>query len=154
MSTSNCVDPERLRPILRPVIALLLSVAIPANAHDRVNPQSVSETARPHHEAVRVQSGRLVLAATLVLPAGEQPHPAVVLASGAQDGVYAPSHLLVQRLAHDGIAVLVLGKRGVVNRRAPGGARASSNVPTTWSVHSSWSGGGRRSTPTRRWPRR
>jgi uncharacterized protein len=106
-------DPTRDRPVLGYAVALWLGFATPLYAQDAVTARSAPDPIRPRHEAVRVQSGRVVLAATLVLPAGDQPHPAVVLVSGAQDGVYAPSHPLVQRLARDGIAVLVLGKRGV-----------------------------------------
>jgi hypothetical protein len=94
-------------------LALLLGFTTPTYAQDAVTPGSAPDPLRPRHEAVRVHSGSVVLAATLVLPVREQSHPAVVLVSGAQDSVYAPSHPLVQRLARDEIAVLVLGKRGV-----------------------------------------
>jgi uncharacterized protein len=113
MPTSDFNHPKRLRTMVGFAVAVLLSSAMPANAQDSILPQGAPDHSTPRHEAVRVQSGRVVLAATLVVPAGERPHPAVVLVSGAQDGVYAPSHPLVQRLASDGIAVLVLGKRGV-----------------------------------------
>jgi uncharacterized protein len=111
--TTSSDYPTRGRPVLAHAVALLLGLATPAYAQDAVTAWSAPDPSRPRQEAVRVQSGRVVLAATLVLPAGDQPHPAVVLVSGAQDGVYAPSHPMVQRLARDGIAVLVLGKRGV-----------------------------------------
>lgn len=64
-------------------------------------------------EAVRIRTRGAVLAATLVLPDGSGPHAAAVVVPGAGEGLIAPSHPLVRRLAREGTAVLVLGKRGV-----------------------------------------
>jgi uncharacterized protein len=94
-------------------LASMPAPVIPAYAQGSSVGSGEHRSSVPRHEAVRVQSGRVVLAATLVVPVGEGPHPAAVLVSGAQAGVFEPSYPLVQRLAGDGIAVLVLGKRGV-----------------------------------------
>jgi uncharacterized protein len=95
------------------LVASLLALAPPAGAQTSSGPHAARSSDSPRHESVRVQSGKVVLAGTLVVPAGGGRFPAAVLVSGAQDGVYEPSHVLVQRLAGDGVAVLVLGKRGV-----------------------------------------
>jgi uncharacterized protein len=89
------------------LLALWPPAAVTQATMDAENPVRLAE------DKIRVHSGKVVLAATLVLPAGGGPHPSAVLVSGARDGVFRPSHPLVQRLANDGLAVLVLGKRGV-----------------------------------------
>ena len=45
---------------------------------------ATAQSAEPREEAVRYSSGDVRLAATLVLPPGSGPHPAVVLLHGAE----------------------------------------------------------------------
>jgi uncharacterized protein len=65
-------------------------------------------------EAVRFSSGDATLSATLLLPTGEGPHPAVAMAHGA--GPVRRQGLLwleASHLARNGVAALVYDKRGV-----------------------------------------
>jgi pimeloyl-ACP methyl ester carboxylesterase len=67
------------RPAWKLMLAALLNGAPPAAAHASSAPATQSVRSELRHEAVRVHSGRVVLAATLVAPAGEGPHPTPAL---------------------------------------------------------------------------
>jgi uncharacterized protein len=102
------------RPRLAGLGVLLLATGaadLQGQAYSAVD--GVAATAGHRQEPIRIQVDRAVLAASLVAPRGDGPHPAAVVVPGAGEGLIHPSHPLVQRLADEGIAVLVLGKRGV-----------------------------------------
>jgi hypothetical protein len=61
---------------------------------------------------VSIRNGDVVIAGTLVLPAGPGPHPALVLVSGSGPETRRIPRQVGDLLAHDGIAVLVTDKRG------------------------------------------
>lgn len=64
-------------------------------------------------EQVFVRSGPDDIASTLLLPASGGPFGAVVSISGSQDGLSPPDGALPRKLVTRGIAVLMLGKKGV-----------------------------------------
>jgi dienelactone hydrolase len=63
-------------------------------------------------EAVTYSGGDVRLAATLTLPAGGGPHPAVVLVHGSGPGPRESYAVEADRFAREGIAVLAFDKRG------------------------------------------
>jgi len=72
------------------------------------------ETGTPYGvEQVFIRSGEHDIAATLLLPDGRRPGGAMILVSGSRDGLASPEGVLPRRLVTRGIAVLVLGKKGV-----------------------------------------
>ncbi len=96
----------------RAVLAIVFVLPLVACTPQRsATTEKSSETRAVSEEAVRFSSGKLILAGTLVLPAGAQRHAAVVLfhGSGAQ-----PRDLFMARwFAEQGIAALTYDKRGV-----------------------------------------
>lgn len=64
-------------------------------------------------EKVFIRSGSDNIASTLLVPAGRTRPGAVVWVSGSQDGLASPDGPLARRLVTRGVAVLLLGKKGV-----------------------------------------
>lgn len=64
-------------------------------------------------EQVFIRSGKHDIASTLLLPERQRPHGAVILVSGSRDALASPEGALPRKLVTRGIAVLVLGKKGV-----------------------------------------
>lgn len=85
-----------------------------------VRPQTPKPPFPYAEEAFVVERGAVTLAGTLTLPAGEGPHPAVLLLSGSggQDRNqelrgHQPFWVIADRLSRNGIAVLRVDDRGV-----------------------------------------
>lgn len=84
--------------------------AWPAAAEALTDPES----GLPYRaEKVFIRSGSDDIASTLLLPAGGARPGAVVWVSGSRDGLASPDSPLARRLVTRGVAVLVLGKKGV-----------------------------------------
>ncbi|MGH7495493.1 MAG: alpha/beta hydrolase family protein [bacterium] len=69
----------------------------------------------PHarSEEVRFNSGEARMAGTLVLPAAQGPHPAIIIVSGRNYGSRWGNHSEALRLAQRGVACLIFDGRGV-----------------------------------------
>ena len=90
---------------------LLLLVIIACTQCRTTSVEKLSEKYLVREEAVRLASGKVNLAGTLVLPEGPGPHPAVVLfhGSGPQERDLATARWF----ASQGVAALAYDKRGV-----------------------------------------
>lgn len=101
------------------VLALVVLAACSGRKHDPdwgasaraiTDPQSGTVYLR---EQVFVPSGPHLIASTLLRPDAARPVPAMIVVSGSQDGILAAESPLNRRLVAKGVAVLVLGKKGV-----------------------------------------
>jgi len=68
---------------------------------------------RLREEAVTFRNGEVTLAGTILLPAGDGPHPGIVLLQGSGGEGRWANRFLATRFAANGIAALVFDKRGV-----------------------------------------
>ena len=113
--STPCGTLRRLASVRHPpgvLTSFLLFVAIPAIAcTPRASLEKPSAKSGGSEEAVRFASGDVTLAGTLVLPAGAQPHPAVVLFHGS--GPQTRDLFTARWFADQGIAALAYDKRGV-----------------------------------------
>jgi uncharacterized protein len=100
----------RKAALLAAGLAVLQGGAVRADTLDTLDTRDLGGGLK---HAVHVESGRYRLAAALLLPEAAGPSPAVVFISGSRDALYSPTDSLPRRLVADGIAVLMLGKRGV-----------------------------------------
>src|SRR5271154_2961225 len=92
----------------RAAFAFALALPLAGCAHPAStlpSPQNASE------EAIRFTNGDIPLAGTLILPAGAQPHPAVVLFHGS--GPQERDLFTARWFAAQGVAALAYDKRGV-----------------------------------------
>jgi dienelactone hydrolase len=96
------------RPVL--VLAFIFSLAA-CTQRSSTLPEKSSETRAASEEAVHFASGKIMLAGTLVLPAGSGRHPAVVLFHGS--GPQERDLFMARWFADQGIAALAYDKRGV-----------------------------------------
>lgn len=92
------------------VLAFILPLAA-CTQRSSTLPEKSFETRAAPEEAVRFASGKIILAGTLVLPAGAQRHPAVVLFHGS--GPQERDLFTARWFAEQGIAALAYDKRGV-----------------------------------------
>lgn len=98
------------RTIYGPVLGVFLFFGIlAAGCASKTVP--ITESQNPREESVRFSNGEINLAGTLVLPAGSQPHPAVVLFHGS--GPQSRDLFMARWFASQGIAALAYDKRGV-----------------------------------------
>src|SRR5882672_1135612 len=81
---------------------------------------SIGKAEKTHlyrEEKVKFQSGNATLGGTLLIPAGEGPHPAVVCVHGSgeqsRNGFVSIIRFVADHFARHGIAVLIYDKRGV-----------------------------------------
>jgi dienelactone hydrolase len=96
----------------RSVLVLAFSLPLAACTQRAATPLEKSSEIRAASEAaVHFASGRITLAGTLVLPAGSEQHPAVVLFHGS--GAQERDLFTARWFASQGIAVLAYDKRGV-----------------------------------------
>jgi dipeptidyl aminopeptidase/acylaminoacyl peptidase len=109
-----------LRSLLPALLVLSASAcSFAPKAADPAWPTAIARTTDPETgtvygvEQVFIRSGEHDIAATLLLPDGDRPNGAMVLVSGSRDGLASPEGALPRKLVTRGIAVLVLGKKGV-----------------------------------------
>lgn len=91
-------------------VGLLLAFVLPIAACGQRG-VAHSESRNASEEAVHFASGEITLAGTLVLPAGSQRHPAVVLFHGS--GPQGRDLFMARWFANQGIAAIAYDKRGV-----------------------------------------
>jgi len=107
-----------------PLAAVALAAALAGCTHapklaDRSWPTPVESATDPETgiayrvEKVFIRSGQDDIASTLLLPAAGGPVGAVISISGSQDGLAPPEGALPRKLVTRGVAVLMLGKKGV-----------------------------------------
>src|SRR5262245_24724436 len=96
------------------LILLTLHVALAGG----VMAAAMSDTAAANSAAdvrevsVKFQSGSIALAGTLLVPPGEQRHPAIVLTHGSGPGPRNFLRKFADRFVADGLVVLLFDKRG------------------------------------------
>jgi pimeloyl-ACP methyl ester carboxylesterase len=71
-----------------------------------------SETSGIREVAVKFQSGSVTLAGTILIPPGQQRHPAIVLTHGSGPGPRSGLRLFADRFVRDRLVVLLFDKRG------------------------------------------
>lgn len=110
--------------MLRSLVPLLLALSLGAcavapNVADPSWPRAGERTTDPETgtgygvEQVFIRSGEHEIASTLLLPDGQGPSGAVIMVSGSREGLASPEGALPRKLVTRGVAVLLLGKKGV-----------------------------------------
>ncbi|HET6889823.1 MAG TPA: alpha/beta hydrolase [Pyrinomonadaceae bacterium] len=98
---------------MRLVLLLMFIVGL---ASGTVAPQQsalpAGETNGIREVSVKFQSGAVTLAGTVLIPPGQQRHPAIVLTHGSGSGPRIGNRMFADRFARNGLVVLLFDKRG------------------------------------------